>query len=608
MLDPPPATMGNAESNTAEKKAEVQAWFDAEHAASPGKFAAIQTTARAGPQGTPCGLMLLPEVLVCLAPGAPPAVVDVVVLEGGFSGVFKSCSLKNGGGTLAVESALENVRHTIAFTGDGEEGSAEWTRTAGERAAEWKARLDAFRKQYISDLADEDASARRRATRAKAPQNPMGEMESALTGAADEAWEIDADGTPQPPTAASLAALEVAGGEAKLPSAGNGHERTSSVSSASSTSTVSGHSISGVLVKYKGAGHQSTCFVELVDDLLLYYPGKAARPTSKKGTKHVDLATMEYVVEGVIEHDYNPFAACCGSRYNEKLDGPGGADGTPTKRHGFTIFYQKGEGAQRAKCFLTANEAESQQWVRLIRDAAPCIVDEADGSTVSVAEFMSEARNGDVLLFRGKKLGNKLLRGVTSARFDHVGLVVRGPAGAYLFDATGDGICLHTMAKFVRKRWYRPYQYVCWRRLTFQNKADGKTLPEMPEVFQDALHKFVEDSVGLSYRLSVSALRRKKPAPHREEEGYFCSELVAAAYAAMGLLPATPVPSQYWPVDFQTTGRHKVKLKARMKDHQEQVEGPASAYQAYLASSTRRILWPGHTAPTKSKANRSCLG
>lgn len=36
----------------------------------------------------------------------------------------------------------------------------------------------------------------------------------------------------------------------------------------------------------------------------------------------------------------------------------------------------------------------------------------------------------------------------------------------------------------------------------------------------------------------------------RKNQGYFCSELVAAAYKKIGVLPAKKSSAQYWPGDF----------------------------------------------------------
>jgi len=36
----------------------------------------------------------------------------------------------------------------------------------------------------------------------------------------------------------------------------------------------------------------------------------------------------------------------------------------------------------------------------------------------------------------------------------------------------------------------------------------------------------------------------------QEKEGYFCSELAAAAYKHLGFLPKEKSSSQYWPVSF----------------------------------------------------------
>ena len=279
---------------------------------------------------------------------------------------------------------------------------------------------------------------------------------------------------------------------------------------------------------------------------------------------------------------------------------------TSKKEYGFSIVYKVGM-RRVGKSFVTSNLEQAENWVNKIEECQACNATVAGTETETFDNFMKNCNNGDVLLFRGNKTHNKLLRGITQSKFDHVGMVIRGPSGPYLFDATGDGICLHTFAKFQRKKWYKPYQYVCRRSLQWLD--ENQKIVAMPEKHVDLLHKFVENTVGMHYRLSPSSLLHKsKKKMSKKKKGYFCSELVAAAYQAIGILPLDkPQAQQYWPGTFQFTLKGMVKMDQRMKD----TVGVEAKVVPHLDRLETRILWTGvDNVPTLTvKAKRGgCLG
>jgi hypothetical protein len=56
------------------------------------------------------------------------------------------------------------------------------------------------------------------------------------------------------------------------------------------------------------------------------------------------------------------------------------------------------------------------------------------------------------------------------------------------------------------------------------------------------------DTIPIKNRLKNStSFNDSRPLMPGEEEGFFCSELVAAAYQALGMLPEERPPSTYWP-------------------------------------------------------------
>ena len=49
-----------------------------------------------------------------------------------------------------------------------------------------------------------------------------------------------------------------------------------------------------------------------------------------------------------------------------------------------------------------------------------------------------------------------------------------------------------------------------------------------------------------------------EPMSPKKYESFFCSELVAAAYKAVGLIPADQACSQFWPVNF--TNKQSIEM------------------------------------------------
>ena len=53
-----------------------------------------------------------------------------------------------------------------------------------------------------------------------------------------------------------------------------------------------------------------------------------------------------------------------------------------------------------------------------------------------------------------------------------------------------------------------------------------------------------------------------------ENKGYFCSELIAATYKILGILPKQISSAQYWPGTFSAEGQLKLENGARLVDEQ----------------------------------------
>ncbi|CDW80338.1 UNKNOWN [Stylonychia lemnae] len=115
---------------------------------------------------------------------------------------------------------------------------------------------------------------------------------------------------------------------------------------------------------------------------------------------------------------------------------------------------------------------------------------------VSLEQFREIADTGDIIFFKGKTMGCKVQRFFTRCDFDHVALILKYKCGTLvLFESTGTA---------------------CNR--------------------------------GKKYRLNaIDLLKSEQNGEEQEQEGFFCSELVAAAYQSLGLLPKSKLPSTFWP-------------------------------------------------------------
>lgn len=154
---------------------------------------------------------------------------------------------------------------------------------------------------------------------------------------------------------------------------------------------------------------------------------------------------------------------------------------------------------------------------------------------ISEEEFVLKADTGDLLLFRSEYFASRLQRVVSGGEFDHVGLVLKARNGQIVvLEATSqDGVSC-TLWNFEDLR--TSYSRIAYRKLLF--KRSQETL--------QSLEEFVQAVSGRRYHLTF----KKLMCVSSERKGYFCSELVAAAYQHIGLLPKDPHASKYWPCHF----------------------------------------------------------
>ena len=172
---------------------------------------------------------------------------------------------------------------------------------------------------------------------------------------------------------------------------------------------------------------------------------------------------------------------------------------------------------------------------------------------------------GDIILFGNRGVQQRCVHCLTKSEYDHVGLVVmRARHGGALqelcvLESTIEGVGHIPLRYFVDcARWEqcrRRYSKVAVRRLAI----DGGKLQLHHRV---ALRGYVNEMLGRQYNLSPAALAKAYFGVTQQEDltTVFCSELVAGAYKAMGLLPSARAAASWLPADFSQAHRSRLGL------------------------------------------------
>jgi hypothetical protein len=173
----------------------------------------------------------------------------------------------------------------------------------------------------------------------------------------------------------------------------------------------------------------------------------------------------------------------------------------------------------------------------------------------SYAEVRPELRTGDVLCFRGRKLGSALIRWVTASRYSHVGLVYCFEGRVYCLEAVASGVRLIIMSELVR-RYAGGIDYFAIPEANLQQRegAIGFAFEQLGKLYNRAgLARFIW------FLWSGSRVRRRS----RARNQWFCSEIVNEAYRRQGL-PLVTVTSAYTsPEDIATSPRLVFRFRVK---------------------------------------------
>eukprot|EP01066_Platyproteum_vivax_P010401 Platyproteum_vivax@DN4646_c0_g1_i1.p1 len=167
---------------------------------------------------------------------------------------------------------------------------------------------------------------------------------------------------------------------------------------------------------------------------------------------------------------------------------------------------------------------------------------------ISCSRFEKIADTGDIILFRTASAAAKLQRSITRGFYDHVALVMRFADGRLaLLESTANlGVSLLLWSDFIYNDWHKLYPKMVLRRMYF-NRTDERMA---------GFEEWTQDTVGKPYKLSATKLVRSKS--DGIEDDFFCSELVANALKALGVVRKDKAGSLYWPSSFSTKAKHSI--------------------------------------------------
>lgn len=172
-------------------------------------------------------------------------------------------------------------------------------------------------------------------------------------------------------------------------------------------------------------------------------------------------------------------------------------------------------------------------------------------------DALAHTRTGDIWLFRGQSPADKVIRVVTNAPVNHVGMAVvvddlpplmwHAELGRSLEDMwTGKhqrGVQLHSLYEAVRT-WHDRYGQRVWLR-----QLDADITAEMEDAVLETIARLDGTPFPSTARLAGRWIKGRARSQASLEK-LFCAEVVATTYAEMGLLPRSRPENWYDPGRF----------------------------------------------------------
>ncbi|VWU49958.1 PH domain-containing protein, putative [Hepatocystis sp. ex Piliocolobus tephrosceles] len=169
---------------------------------------------------------------------------------------------------------------------------------------------------------------------------------------------------------------------------------------------------------------------------------------------------------------------------------------------------------------------------------------------ISVDVFEKIADTGDILLFRSKVMTAKIQRVLTRGEYDHIGMILRNDKNdLFILEALSNmGVILTPWYSFKKNKWIEQYTRIALRRLIWDNCEENL----------QKLLNFLKNTVGKKYDLKIINFL----VPKMDDNGYFCSELIAECWKIMGVIPKNTPSSYIWPSNFSKKFEDKIQLQS----------------------------------------------
>lgn len=209
------------------------------------------------------------------------------------------------------------------------------------------------------------------------------------------------------------------------------------------------------------------------------------------------------------------------------------------------------------------------------------------GTSITLDEAVRLTRTGDVWLFRGHTMADRVIRVTTNAPINHVGMSVviddlpplmwHAELGKALPDVWSGqhqrGVQLHDLRQSVLV-WATKYGQRAWLR-----QLDAPVTREMEDAVLRTIARLDGTPFPSTARLASGWFRGRMPVGKRGEkdeqrETAYCAEVVAVTYESMGLLPKGRRPTWYDPGRFWSGDDLSLTDDARLSD-EIAVEMPA---------------------------------
>ena len=173
-------------------------------------------------------------------------------------------------------------------------------------------------------------------------------------------------------------------------------------------------------------------------------------------------------------------------------------------------------------------------------------------------EFESQAKTGDLLLFRTIDTCADCQRFFTCDNYDHVGIIIKENKKILIFESTSIGKCDTLTWNCFKSLFFNLVYYrIAYRRLNYESE-DSQKIIDNQKYIDDKCRKFLKETKHKDYYLSIPRfLCCKKPEQYEyeknweEAKGFCCSALAAAMYIKIGIVKLEKSVHSTRPGDFE---------------------------------------------------------